>query len=249
MPATDYTVADLRPVREFSGETYLKLAALDVEDTDAMALFLTDYGALRVRGEANDWQRLGLPFEDETRELKVALNEVPEARTDWSIETLVEVQWAIWTMRDLVACWRALSGEIDPFTHAWESPLRQGREPYEDFDGPASFLAWTLWASLTEFSPRLFPIAPGEKRPPVFHAFSTGSWQACCLELFNHIVEEASYKTCENETCQRLFVRQEGRSEHGQHRSRGVKYCSSLCARSQAQRQYRRRKRGHPRGV
>ena len=64
-----------------------------------------------------------------------------------------------------------------------------------------------------------------------------------CLELFNHIAEHAPvYKTCQNETCGRLFVRQSRRALHRQHRTQGVKFCSSECARAQAQRQYRRRK-------
>ena len=61
------------------------------------------------------------------------------------------------------------------------------------------------------------------------------------LELYNHACEDAIYKICQNETCGRLFVRQEGRALHGQHRRTGVKYCTSECARAQAQRSYRRR--------
>jgi hypothetical protein len=47
---------------------------------------------------------------------------------------------------------------------------------------------------------------------------------------------------CENDSCKRYFVRQQGRSAYGQSRTVGVRFYSSLCARASAQRQYRRRR-------
>ena len=78
---------------------------------------------------------------------------------------------------------------------------------------------------------------------PTHRDIELSLYSILCLELFNHMAEASEYRVCANETCGRFFVRQSGRALHGQHRSKGVKYCSAECAKAQAQRQYRRRNR------
>jgi len=66
---------------------------------------------------------------------------------------------------------------------------------------------------------------------------------ALCLQLANHIAENAEYRTCKK--CGRLFYRQQGRARFGQHHIRGERlpqYCSWSCSHAAAQAQYKKRK-------
>lgn len=63
-------------------------------------------------------------------------------------------------------------------------------------------------------------------------------------QLYEHMTENAEYRTCQNETCRRLFVRQvNGAGEKGRSRTEGLLYCSKRCGQVQAQRDYRKRKK------
>ena len=68
-------------------------------------------------------------------------------------------------------------------------------------------------------------------------------YSICCLELFNHIAEGASYRTCAKEGCTQFFVRQQGDAKQTQYRLKGVMYCSHACKSAQMMRDHRRRKK------
>ncbi len=69
-------------------------------------------------------------------------------------------------------------------------------------------------------------------------------FNVCCLQLARYLAGDAPVLRCANERCGRPFTRQRGRArdDYGQHRSRGVRYCSHLCAKAQSERDRRRRR-------
>jgi hypothetical protein len=96
----------------------------------------------------------------------------------------------------------------------------------------------TLNAALSQLSVGI--VAPGAKA--TFDDLLT-IYSASFLQLYNHMVEGVSVRHCANEPCGRPFVRQRGRARFEQHRTEGIKYCSRECARAQAQRELRRRRK------
>jgi hypothetical protein len=240
-------------------EVYLDLLTVDLDDDDAILAFVNRHGALNFV-----YPPWGGPvgfngFTDHPHFRAVVQpmleNERKEALRDWIeidensakswfiMEPLAEFKWEAACLHDLVVAWRFVhEGEKPEELRSWIWDGAPPEHPYSDpstKEGAAHLVARGLDVGLAPFHPH---VQVG-KDPMPYHR-TVGFYHVCCLELFNHIVESARYKTCANETCGRLFVRQEGRALHGQHRTRGVKYCSSSCARAQAQREYRRRKDG-----
>lgn len=114
----------------------------------------------------------------------------------------------------------------------WETTSRDEIREYL-IEGLISSFEETLEGALSKFSIGLTDLA---RRSPTIYSVSF-------LQLYNHLVENAHVRTCANENCRRPFVRQRGRAEYGQHRTEGVLYCSRECARAQAQRELRRRRK------
>ena len=191
----------------------------------------------------------------------------------WTIESLSAVSLYRGVLHDLVNLWRFISGslelselEAEWCTPSWRLPrtiygpvmketklppnvlgghtIRRLVEQTDPYGEAMRMLEEGLNAGLAPFHVRLEIVdvvedddlfAYGRPSPSVY--------QAMCLQLANHIAENAEYRRCAAQGCEQLFVRQHGRAKYGQHRTRGVlRYCSDDCANRQAQRNHRRRK-------
>ena len=73
--------------------------------------------------------------------------------------------------------------------------------------------------------------------------FTVDLFEALCAQIASHIAIDASPKQCENEKCDTWFYRRVPQSPGGLSREKGIKYCSDRCARAQAERVGRRRRR------
>jgi hypothetical protein len=247
-----------------AGEVYLRLADVDLGDSEDILRFVNTYGPLEVRRAGLDPHAdliyYGFTLEPTSdaivRRLLAEHDRIEDelrasgraGKHGFIAESLGEFLFGARCLRDLLTAWRVLSGQLERDEAEWvsevwdelrdptEEIMRLNSNPWET-GGPERLLSGYLEDALSCFSPRIQfdafrPATPGES-PPLYATL--------CLELFNHIIENAAYRVCANEPCQRMFVRQSGRAQHGQHRTRGVRFCSSTCARAQSQRDYRRR--------
>jgi hypothetical protein len=251
-----------RPPREVAdaGEIYLELLELALSDTGAIVEFVDRYGILGISYNSYALVRALPGFNETIRPMLEAA--WPEGRTEgldnrlhrgvMLVETLTEFRLGALCLRDLAHAWQIVNGDKQwPATPSarWESiPVgEQIRPTWTDTTSTPprkaseaeSLLVSMINFGLEPFHPRLLWSGLNAARPEA--TFGGPLYSTCCLELYNHILEHATYRQCANDRCRRIFVRQTGRAEHGQHRSKGVKYCSNHCARAQAQREYRRR--------
>lgn len=210
-------------------EIYLELLHVDLEDLKEILDFANRFGVLDLREAAH----AAVLSEPQLQELVDR-----ELGPPTGAETLHEFRLATRHLRELTYAWLFISIGRKPLGE-WVLLRRALGVPAErevTLREVERFLAQGISAGTAPFHPRITTREAKEPDQPRAPLYST-----CCLELYNHIVEHARYQRCRNDACQRLFVRQKGRAEKGQHRSEGLKYCSKQCARVQAQRDYRAR--------
>ncbi len=243
-----------------STEIYLELHIVDLDDPEDILRFVNKYGTLGIAFAGFDMFRgLGC-YTDEIERSVLAGLQLPHRkgntlrdfrlgaheRGDYRVETLAGFRLGAKTIRDTRTAYLVANGNLELADAEWLSPMTLLAPPKSE---PAAAL---LLPSYLEYPLTLFPPhievravdARGEVFRPTLEFAKTllPLYAVCMLELFNHIVEDARYRTCP--ICSRPFVRHQGVAKVGQHRRRsGVKFCSVECNRISAQREYRRRAR------
>jgi hypothetical protein len=282
-----------------SGESYLELAALDLDDPAAIVDFANRHRRLEalacwpprfrttvdralfegklfrsvVIEEGEPLTVPAVPYEpvvdpvaylsewDDGHYAAAVMERILRQKAEdqswiWGFETVEAFRLGAYSLRDAIKAWRVLRGEVEADSLEWEgAPEGPGQDWPRGRHDAAALLQVVLEAGLEAMYPRVdvFAEAPAGDEGGIDVSYNIGFarqppfFAICCLELFNHIAEGAAYLTCANETCHRLFVRQSGRAQHGQHRLRGVLYCSPSCAKATAQRRYLARKRANER--
>lgn len=235
--------------KELPDELYLReLWDLDLADSSEILDFSRQFGQLAVHGWAQlpivpNPSQLGFIIPPKKNRKQVSrrtsdLRDLLELRGTDSYLHVEEFKVLVMLLKDMSRVWDMTHGKTNfsQLEEAWESDWIEPRnEKFAVF-----ILCSYLNAGLKPFHVRL-EIGQGEIDEEVYGQPKPSLFQALCLQLANHIAEEAEYRRCANETCGRLFVRQRDRAEYGQFKSEGVIYCSKNCARAQAQRSLRRR--------
>ena len=243
-----------------AGEIYLELHELNLDDTTAIVAFANRWGPLAISYGRPRYQLLtdvpdfhGIRRQlERTRPAKHAQRKLPGTTAVPESESLDEFRFGARCLRDLTRASQSIQQGADMTATDWEvlGPDRPTNQATHRHNSPSHDFEAILTRGLSPFHPQVHLERERSGTPvPDRKEWTSGGtvplYATCCLELYNHLAQNATYRYCANQTCQRLYVRQTGRAEHGQHRQHGTLYCSTHCARAQAQRNYRTRQRQH----
>ena len=209
-------------LRELPEELVLReLRALDPDDDDAVVQFLNDYGGIT----RTYWPDALAPID-------VPLRALPENRPEGASTHILNVAAFLHVARAIASHWVA-HGQGDDLREPW----RAGHVHLDHQSEAWFYFVRCLNEGLKPYTVRVEYGAMWEPRPDLY--------EGLCLQMANIVIEGLPSRPCANEVCKNYFVKQRGRALQGQHRTGGVKYCTPLCGKAQAERERRRRK-PHP---
>lgn len=230
-----------------------ELLDVDVSDASAISAFVAEHGVISIPYEG---LLLGVPadaspldlveneaaYRDRDAELRRAASERYGRQAQ--VNHARDVQRYLWQVQRCARMWIAhVDGEyVWPI---WFRDLRQEVDDPQKWVAESEAEVWNDFAeALTEGLKRVHARVEVEWKGHRLGEPEVGLFSALCIQLYNVIVEgSGEIRTCANETCKRRFIRQRGGAVHGQHRSTGVIYCTVRCAKTQGQRELRRRKK------
>jgi hypothetical protein len=251
---TDMGLHDLRPelaIRELQDVPLFteEPTSLDLRDPDGLCSFLWEFGMVIPPSEN---RCRGVPDRVELRQVADRLARVrsvaqhalaylkgEDVRAPWVDPTLVPTPHI--PMRTPAGGWSSVASP------SLEETVMNFRRSFTVDDAWGYFVGY-LNDGLEAFAPHFeaYPSYATELgEPPLPFGFPAPDlYSGLCAQVFNMIVEDLPVLTCANEPCQRDFQRQRGRAAKGQYHTAGVMYCSKECARAQAKRVARRKKKG-----
>jgi hypothetical protein len=162
----------------------------------------------------------------------------------------LNAKWGLRALRAASITYRQFAADTDgSLLESWVENLFE--LPEEAGTNPESFalywMATIVDAGLEPFQPRIgFDV--WQLDDPVLHEhglvgidYTVDLYQAVCAQVASFIAVGGSPKQCTNENCAKWFCRRLEKTDAGQRRTTGVKYCSDLCARAQGERDRRQK--------
>jgi hypothetical protein len=218
-----------------------RIIDLDHRDVVALREFVQAFGGLGVSRSDLEKDREGAELPDITGS---ASDHVSWAGSmGWEVDDL---QAAVAAIKALALLKREIR-EADrfspyrlaaewPWASPWSCPTTRSAAEFlflSELRRGLLYTSLTLYGSLTA---REDPLSLGL-------AFRDSLYGRCVLEIVNATLAHRPYRRCANERCKRTFSMQGGARSSDVHRTDIVRFCSRECARAQASRDYRRRKR------
>lgn len=159
--------------------------------------------------------------------------------------TVTQNEWQepTWADYETPEAWRAAwPAPGEAILSAWTN---RGLNEPESITRCVELATHVVNGAAVAWSPRVelaLPAISPDRADPVGKVFPR-IHTVMAIQVLRFIADGLPAQRCANARCGQWFVRQQGRSEYEQYRTSGVLYCSKGCARAQAARTYRRRRR------